>query len=89
MQFLVWTVEGVVAGYLMGRIMLSQGRDQAINVLMGLTGGVAGGFLMSVTHLLVRGMMIYTSLAAVLVAAVLTVLVRYASGMHEYAQQAK
>lgn len=89
MQFLFWVVEGVVAGWVMSQIMLSQGRDQAMDILMGLTGGVAGGFLVSLMHLLVRGVMIYTSLAAVLGAVVLTVLVRYASGRHEYARQTK
>jgi uncharacterized membrane protein YeaQ/YmgE (transglycosylase-associated protein family) len=86
MQLLVWVAEGVAAVWLMSLIMLSKGRDQMMDILMGLTGGVAGGFLLSVAHLLVRGAMIYTSLAAVSGAVALTELSRYASGRQEYAR---
>jgi uncharacterized membrane protein YeaQ/YmgE (transglycosylase-associated protein family) len=87
MHFLFWVVEGLAVGWLMSLIMLSQGRDQMMDILMGIMGGVAGGFLLSVAHFLVRGVTIYTSLAAVSGAVVLTVLSRYASGRHEYARR--
>jgi len=58
-------------------------------MIVGLIGGLAGGFLMSITHLLVHGAMIYTSLAAVLGGLILTVLVRYAGARYEYARVTK
>jgi uncharacterized membrane protein YeaQ/YmgE (transglycosylase-associated protein family) len=77
---LFWIIDGLAAGWLTGKIMSSEGHDRVMDTVM----GVAGGFLFSATHLLVRGMIIYTNLAAILGAVILTVLSRYVGGRREY-----
>jgi uncharacterized membrane protein YeaQ/YmgE (transglycosylase-associated protein family) len=84
MLLLLWIVDGVAAGYLTGKFMSSEGRDWVMDIVMGLAGGVGGGFLLSGTHLLVQGKMIYTNLAAMSGAVVLTALSRYVGGRREY-----
>jgi uncharacterized membrane protein YeaQ/YmgE (transglycosylase-associated protein family) len=84
MLLLLWIVAGVVAGYLTGKFMSSEGRDRVMDIVMGLAGGVGGGFLLSAMHTIVQGKMIYTSLAAILGAVILTALSRYVGGRREY-----
>ncbi|MGA3292441.1 MAG: GlsB/YeaQ/YmgE family stress response membrane protein [Candidatus Acidiferrales bacterium] len=84
MLLLCWIVGGLAAGWLTGKIMSSEGRDQVMDMVMGIAGAVAGGFLFNTTHLLVQGKMIYTSLAAIFGAVVLTVLSRHVGGRREY-----
>jgi uncharacterized membrane protein YeaQ/YmgE (transglycosylase-associated protein family) len=84
MQLLFWMVNGLVAGWLTGKFMSSEGSDQAMDVVMGVAGAVAGGFLFNAAHLLVQGKMIYTNMAAILGAVVLTVLSRHVGGRREY-----
>jgi uncharacterized membrane protein YeaQ/YmgE (transglycosylase-associated protein family) len=84
MLLLLWVVVGVASGCLTGKFMSSEGRDWVMDVVMGLAGGTGGGFLLSATSTLVRGKMIYTSLAAILGAVILTVFSRYISGRREY-----
>jgi uncharacterized membrane protein YeaQ/YmgE (transglycosylase-associated protein family) len=84
MHALLWVIDGLVAGWLMGKIMSSEGRDWVMDAVMGVAGAVAGGFLLSATHGLVQGMMIYTNLAAISGAVILTFLSRYLGGRLEY-----
>jgi uncharacterized membrane protein YeaQ/YmgE (transglycosylase-associated protein family) len=84
MLLLLWIADGVAAGYLTGKFMSSEGRDWVLDIVMGLAGGIGGGFLLSATHTLVHGKMIYTSLAAILGAVVLAGLSRSISGRREY-----
>lgn len=83
MMFLLWIVEGVVASWLAGKVMSSEGRDHVMDTVMGAAGGLAGGFLLSAAGL-VQGKMIYTSLTAILGAVILTVLSRHVGGSREY-----
>jgi len=84
MPLLFWMMEGLVAGWLTGKIMSSEGRDRVMNLVMGVAGAIAGGFLVSIAPFLVQGRMIYTNLAAVLAAVILTVFSRYVGGSREY-----
>lgn len=84
MPLLFWMMEGLVAGWLTGKIMSSEGRDRVMNLVMGVAGAIAGGFLVSIAPFLVQGRMIYTNLAAVLAAIILTVFSRYVGGSREY-----
>jgi len=84
MLLLLWIVVGVASSCLTGKLMSSEGRDWVMDVIMGLAGGIGGGFLLSATSTLVQGKMIYTSLAAILGAVILTVFSRYISGRREY-----
>jgi uncharacterized membrane protein YeaQ/YmgE (transglycosylase-associated protein family) len=84
MSLLFWIMEGLVAGWLTGKIMSSEGRDRVMNLVMGAAGALAGGFLVSVAPFLVQGRMIFTNLAAILGAVILTVFSRYIGGSREY-----
>ena len=84
MSLLFWIMDGVVAGWLMGKIMSSEGRDWVMDIVMGVAGAAAGGFLSSAALGLVQGKMIYTNLAAISGAVILTVISRYAGGRREY-----
>jgi uncharacterized membrane protein YeaQ/YmgE (transglycosylase-associated protein family) len=84
MLLLFWIADGLVAGWLTGKIMSSEGRDWIMDIVMGLAGAVGGGFLFSATHILVQGKMIYTNLAAITGAVVLTAVSRWISGRREY-----
>jgi uncharacterized membrane protein YeaQ/YmgE (transglycosylase-associated protein family) len=84
MLLFLWVVAGLTAGYVTGRVMSSEGRDWVMDLIMGVAGGIGGGFLLSATHILVRGAMIYTTLGAVAGAALLAGLSRSFSGRREY-----
>lgn len=86
MQFLFWIIDGLVASWLIGKMMSDQGRDLLRDIIMGVVGGVAGGFIVNVAGLPVRGKMIYTNLAAILGTILLTsVSRRIATGSRRYA----
>jgi uncharacterized membrane protein YeaQ/YmgE (transglycosylase-associated protein family) len=81
---LAWVVVGVAVGWLMGKLMLSEGRDYVMDIVMGAAGAIGGGFLLSTMHFLVQSKMLYTSLAAIWGAVVLAMLARYVGGRREY-----
>lgn len=83
MPLLFWIIEGLVAGWLMGKIMGSEGRDRVMNIIMGVGGAVAGGLIVNATPL-VHGKMIYTNLAAIAGGMLLAFLSRYIGGSREY-----
>jgi uncharacterized membrane protein YeaQ/YmgE (transglycosylase-associated protein family) len=85
MQLLFWPVDGLVASWLTGKMMSDEGRDLLMDTIMGVTGAVAGGFIVSVAGLPVQGRMMYTNLAAILGAVVVTALSRVATGRRGYA----
>jgi uncharacterized membrane protein YeaQ/YmgE (transglycosylase-associated protein family) len=85
MQLLFWIVDGLVAGWLTGKIMSGEGRDLLMDTIMGVAGGLAGGFLVKVAGFPVQGKMIYTNLAAILGAVILTALNRVVAGRRGYA----
>lgn len=63
MHLLFWIAGGLLAGWLTGKMMSSEGRDMVMDLVMGLAGGLAGGFIVA-AGLPVRGKMIFTDLAA-------------------------
>lgn len=83
MQLIFWIMDGLVASWLTGKAM--SGRELLMDTIMGVTGAVGGGFIVSVAGLPVQGRMIYTNLAAILGALVLTALSRVATGRRGYA----
>ena len=85
MQLLFWIMDGLVASWLTGKAMSDEGRQLLMDTIMGVTGAVGGGFIVSVAGLPVQGRMIYTNLAAILGAVVLTALSRVATGRRGYA----
>ena len=83
MQLFLWIVDGLVAGWLTGKIMSGEGRDLLMDAIMGVAGGVAGGFMVNVAGLPVQGKMIYTNLVAIIGAVILTALSRVATGRRD------
>lgn len=85
MQFLFWMVDGLLGGWIVGKIMSAERRDLLMNAVMGVAGGVACGFLIEAALPLVQGKMIYTNLAAITGAVALAALSRVATGRRGYA----
>lgn len=84
MLLVLWIAVGVAAGHLTGKFMSSEGRDRVMDIVMGLAGGIGGGFLLTATDPLVQGKMIYTSLAAILGGVIFARLSQSISGRREY-----
>ena len=84
MQLILWMLCGAAAGWIAGKTMLSEGRDQVMDLVMGLAGGLGGGFIFSATRFQPQGKMIYTALAAMIGAVILTSLSRIVTGKLEY-----
>ena len=85
MEFLLWIMDGLAAGWLTGKAMSAEGRDLMMDVLTGVVGGVGGGFLIQIAGLPVQGRMVYTNLAAIVGAVVLTTLSRIVTQRRGYA----
>jgi uncharacterized membrane protein YeaQ/YmgE (transglycosylase-associated protein family) len=85
MQLFFWIMDGLVAGWLTGKIMSGERRDLLMATIMGVAGGMAAGFIVNVAGLPVQGKMIYTNLAAIIGAVILTALSRVATGRRGYA----
>jgi uncharacterized membrane protein YeaQ/YmgE (transglycosylase-associated protein family) len=66
-----WLIVGLIAGWLTGKIM-GGGSGVLMDIIVGLIGALAGGFLMSLLGFRAEGGMIYTILVAVLGAVILT-----------------
>ena len=75
MAFLWWILVGLVAGWLTGKIM-GGGGGVLMDIILGLIGALAGGFLMSLLGFRSEGGMIYTIFVAVIGAVVVTWLFR-------------
>jgi uncharacterized membrane protein YeaQ/YmgE (transglycosylase-associated protein family) len=84
LSLLYWIIGGAAAGWLMGKIMSSEGRDYVMDIVMGVAGAIGGGFLFSTMHFLAQSKMVYTALAAILGAVVLSTLARYMGGRREF-----
>ena len=85
MHALLWLIDGLVAGWLTGNMMAGERRDLVMmDVVMGMAGGVAGGFFAMILGSLVQGTMIFTDLAAMLGAVALTALSRLVAGRRGY-----
>jgi len=87
MPLFFWIVDGLVAGWLTGKMMAGEGGDLMMDALMGLAGAVAGGFLGSLATLHAPSKMFYANLAAIQGALVLTALHRLFTGKRQYATQ--
>jgi uncharacterized membrane protein YeaQ/YmgE (transglycosylase-associated protein family) len=82
MQFLLWIIVGLFAGWMTGKNMRGYGYGPLIDITMGIAGGVAGGFIMrSAGFPGIFG----TTLVAILGAILLTASVGVASGKERYA----
>jgi uncharacterized membrane protein YeaQ/YmgE (transglycosylase-associated protein family) len=85
MQLFLWIAEGLLAGWLTGKMMSSKGRDLMMDIGMGISGGMAGGLIVEAARLTVQGKMIFTNLAALAGAVIMAFLTRVIGGRPEYA----
>ena len=79
MNILWWLIVGLVAGWLTGRIM-GGGHGFLMDIIIGLIGAMAGGFIMNLLGFSSQSGMIYTILVALLGAVVLTWIYRKVAG---------
>jgi uncharacterized membrane protein YeaQ/YmgE (transglycosylase-associated protein family) len=63
---LLWLIEGLAAGWLAGKMLAGEGKHLIMEALMGMAGGIGGGFAMSSLANLVHDKMIFTDMAAIL-----------------------
>ena len=84
MQFLLWIIVGLIAGWLTGKFTRGYGHGTGMDILMGMTGAVAGGFIVYAAGFSGQGRMTYTILVAILGAVVLTASIAVASGRRRY-----
>ncbi len=84
---LFWIMDGLVVGWLTGKIMAGEGGDLIMDAIVGLAGAVAGGFIVSAAALHAPSKLFYANLAAIQGAFVLTALNRLFSGKRQYATQ--
>lgn len=87
MYFLSRIIAGLVAGWSVGRILKGSGYGPLMDIVLGIGGAVAGGFLMRSAEFSGYRGTIYTALAAIIGAALLTLLVGFVNGRRLYARQ--
>src|SRR5215813_9204836 len=75
-----WVIVGLVAGWVTGKIMRGSGQGFLMDVVLGIAGAIAGGWIMRAIGFAGRGGMIYTILVAILGSVILTFLYRLISG---------
>ena len=73
---LFWILAGLIAGWLTGKIMKGSGYGFFADILLGIAGGVVGGFIARHIGLDVGGSFIWSTLVAVGGAIILVALVR-------------
>ena len=72
MDFLLWIVVGLITGSLTRKLLTGDGYGRITEIVTGLAGGAAGGFIMNATSSQAYGGLVYTSLTAFLGAGILT-----------------
>jgi uncharacterized membrane protein YeaQ/YmgE (transglycosylase-associated protein family) len=75
MSFLAWIVLGLVAGFIGSKIVNKSGEGVLIDIVLGILGAVAGGWLFNqFGHMGVTGLNLYSLIVAVIGAVVLLVI---------------
>jgi uncharacterized membrane protein YeaQ/YmgE (transglycosylase-associated protein family) len=87
MYLLAWIVIGAVVGWGAGRVFQGNGYGRLMDILMGIGGGVLGGFAMSSAGLDGYRGTIITTVGAMAGAVLLTVLIAYVNGRRILARQ--
>lgn len=85
MYFLSWVIVGLITGWLTGKLVREGGYGPIMNIVMGVAGAVAGGFIARLASSPNHQGLTYTSVAAILGAAILTGVNAYATGRKRYA----
>jgi uncharacterized membrane protein YeaQ/YmgE (transglycosylase-associated protein family) len=85
MYFLSWVIVGLVTGWLTGKLVREGGYGPIVNIVMGIAGAVAAGFIARLASSPNYRGLAYTSFAAVLGAVIVTGINAYATGRKRYA----
>jgi uncharacterized membrane protein YeaQ/YmgE (transglycosylase-associated protein family) len=80
MGVIAWLVVGLIAGWLTGKLMGGPGKGVIMDIVVGLLGAMAGGFIMGLLGVTPAGGFLYTIGVAVIGAVVLTWLWRKLTG---------
>ena len=72
MHIVWWLIVGLIAGWITGKLMGSSGQGALMDIIIGLVGALAGGFLMTLLGFRPEGGLIYTIFVAVIGAVILT-----------------
>jgi uncharacterized membrane protein YeaQ/YmgE (transglycosylase-associated protein family) len=80
MHILWWILVGLVAGWLTGKIMKGGGYGFFVDIILGIIGGVVGGFIARALGISPAGGLIYTILIATAGAVVVVALFRLITG---------
>ena len=75
-----WVIVGFIAGWATGKIMRGSGHGFLMDVVIGIAGAIAGGWIMRAIGFAGRGGMIYTILVAIVGSVILTLLYRLITG---------
>ncbi|HXU14315.1 MAG TPA: GlsB/YeaQ/YmgE family stress response membrane protein [Terriglobales bacterium] len=75
-----WVIVGFIAGWVTGKIMRGPGHGFLMDVVIGIAGAIAGGWIMRAIGFAGRGGMIYTILVAIGGSVILTLLYRLIVG---------
>jgi uncharacterized membrane protein YeaQ/YmgE (transglycosylase-associated protein family) len=85
MYFLSWIVIGLRTGWLTGKLVVGNGYGPLMDIVVGLAGVIGGGFIVRLASSPAHGGLAYTSLAALLGAAILTAATAYANARKRWA----
>lgn len=76
MGFIAWIVAGLIAGWATGKMMKGSGYGFLVDILLGIAGGVVGGFVARHLGLDPHGGFIYSTLIAIGGAIILVAIIR-------------
>jgi len=72
MYFLSWIIVGLITGRLTGQLLGGGGYGPIVDIVMGVAAAISGGFIVRLASSPAHAGVVYTGLAAILGAAILT-----------------
>jgi uncharacterized membrane protein YeaQ/YmgE (transglycosylase-associated protein family) len=85
MYLLSWVIVGLIIGWSTGRFLPAGGYGPLLDIAMGIAGAVGGGLVMRVASSSAYAGLLYTSMAAIVGAVLLTGLTGFVNGKKRYA----
>ena len=76
MNFLVWIVVGLVAGWLAGQVMKGGGYGVLVDIILGILGGILGGWIFGLLGIWQGGGIIGSLIVAFIGAVILVAITR-------------
>lgn len=71
-----WTVVGLIAGWLAGRVMKGGGYGVVVDIILGILGGIVGGWVFGLLHISLGGGLIGSIIVAFVGAVILVRITR-------------